>query len=196
VLEAGLKILENSAQLELARGVARYGLRRFPESIDSFLRTIQLDPRVEQPYLFLGRMLDVAEGKLPAMVAAFRTYSEAHPDDPMACFEYARALAASGGDAAEVEKLLKHSIELNPGGWESHFELGLAYERRRSFAEAAKEIEASIKLNPEAAVPHYRLSRVYDRLDRKEEADEQRAIHAQMTKPKPTPPKPAAATKK
>lgn len=181
VLETGLKILERSAQLELARGVARYGLRRFPEAIDSFLRTIQLDPRVEQPYLFLGRMLDVAEAKLPAMLAAFRTYFEAHPDDPMATFEYARALAATGGDSAAVEKLLAHAIELKPDSWESHFELGLAYERRRAFEEAAKEMEKSILLNKEAAVPHYRLARVYDRLGRKAEADEQRAIHAKMT---------------
>lgn len=181
ILDAGLKILDRSAQLELARGVARYGLRRFPEAIDSFLRTIELDPRTDQAYLFLGRMLDVAERKLPAIVAAFRTYSEGHPDDPMAAFEYGQALAASGGSAEEVEGLLKKSIQLKADGWEPHFELGLAYERRRAYAEAAKEIEESIRLNPQAAVPHYRLARIYDKLDRKDEAEEQRAIHAKLT---------------
>ena len=64
-IEKGVKLFDKSAQLELARGVALYGLRRFPEAIDSFLRTIQLAPEVDQPYVFLGRMLDVAEDRTP-----------------------------------------------------------------------------------------------------------------------------------
>jgi Flp pilus assembly protein TadD len=142
--------------------------------------------------LFLGRMLDVAEARLPAIVAAFRTYADRHPEDPMASFEYARALAASGGSAEEVEALLKKSIQLRPDGWEAHFELGLEYEKRHAYAEAAREIEESIRLNPQAPVPHYRLARVYDRLGRKEDAEAQRAIHAQMTSAKPASPKPAS----
>ena len=63
VLQNARTRFDKSAQIELATGVALYGLRRFPEAIDSFLRTIQLAPEVEQPYIFLGRMMDVAESK-------------------------------------------------------------------------------------------------------------------------------------
>jgi tetratricopeptide (TPR) repeat protein len=179
-LRAGLKIFDKSAQLELARGVALYGLRKFPEAIDSFLRTIELAPDVRQPYIFLGRMLDVAERKLPAVTQVFASYQKAQPDDALANFLYGKALAASGADPEQAEMLLRKSIRLDGSKWESHYELGALLERKRAYAEAAKEFERSIELNTKEPAPHYRLARVYDRLGRAAEADEQRAIHARL----------------
>ena len=71
LLEDGKKIFASSAQLELALGVAYYAMRRFPDTVAAFLRTIQIDPRAEQPYIFLGRMLEQTEDKLPLVTAAF-----------------------------------------------------------------------------------------------------------------------------
>lgn len=179
-LGAGLKIFDKSAQLELARGVALYGLRRFPEAIDSFLRTIQLAPDVRQPYIFLGRMLDVAEGKLPVITQVFASYEKSQPDDALANFLYGKALAASGGDSAQAEALLRKSIRLDDSKWESHFELGALLERKHAYPEAAREFERSIERDPREPAPHYRLARIYDRLGKSAEADEQRAIHARL----------------
>ena len=39
LLESARKIFAQSAQLELALGIAYYGQRRFPEAVDAFLRT-------------------------------------------------------------------------------------------------------------------------------------------------------------
>ncbi len=181
VLQEGLQVFSKSAQLELAAGVAYYGLRRFPQAIDAFLKTIEFDPTVEQPYIFLGRMLDVAEGNLPAITEVFRKFAGASPNNPLASFEYAKALALSGGDGQQIEALLRHSLELKPNSWESHYELGLALERRHAFDEAAKEVEQSVKLNPDAPVLHYRLARLYDRLGRTSDAAAQRALHAKLT---------------
>jgi tetratricopeptide (TPR) repeat protein len=180
-LQAGVKIFDKSAQLELARGVALYGLRRFPEAIDSFLRTIQLAPDVRQPYVFLGRMLDVAENKLPAIMQVFASYVKAQPEDALANFLYAKALGAKSADVPQIEALLRKSISLDASKWESHFELGTLLERKREYAEAAKEFERSIKLDPKEAMPHYRLARVYDRLGKTAEAEQQRAIHARLS---------------
>ncbi len=180
-LQAGLKRFPNSAQLELGRGVAFYGLRRFPQAIDSFLRVAKLSPKVDQPYRFLGRMIDVAEGKLPAVIAVFAQFAQQQPSNPMSQFLYAKALSMGTGDPAEVEKLLRKSIELDANVWESHFELGLALERRRAFPEAAVELERAAKLRPDDPAPHYRLARVYDRLGRASEAATEREIHARLT---------------
>ncbi|MGA3190680.1 MAG: tetratricopeptide repeat protein [Bryobacteraceae bacterium] len=59
------KIFARSPQIELAAGVCAYGVRRFPEALDQFLKTIALAPDVPQSYLFLGRMLDHAADRLP-----------------------------------------------------------------------------------------------------------------------------------
>src|SRR5579883_3360940 len=75
-LDTGCQKFPASAQLVLARGVALYGLRRFPEAIDAFLRTIELAPDVEQPYAFLGRMLDQAEDRLPRIAQVFAAFAQ------------------------------------------------------------------------------------------------------------------------
>ena len=179
--QSGLKIFDKSAQLELAHGVALYGLRRFPEAIDSFLRTIQLAPDVRQPYVFLGRILDVAEAKLPAITQVFASYAKSQPDDALANFLYAKALGAKSADVSQIETLLRKSISLDGSKWESHFELGALLERKREYAESAKEFERSIELDPKEPMPHYRLARVYDRLGKSAEAEQQRAIHSRLS---------------
>lgn len=180
-LDAGVKIFDKSAQLQLARGVALYGLRRFPEAIDAFLLTIQLAPEVEQPYVFLGRMLDVAESRLPAVTEVLAAYFKSKPNDPISSLLYGKALAAASGDPAEIEALLRQSIRLKDTLWESHFELGLILERRRNFEEAAHELERSVQLNPDEPTPHYRLARVYDRLGKTTEAAQERALHERLS---------------
>ncbi len=79
VLERGVKLFDKSAQLELALGVAYYGQRRFGDATDAFLRTLDISPEVEQPYVFLGKMLDQAGDRLPEIVKRFEVRGAANP---------------------------------------------------------------------------------------------------------------------
>ncbi len=72
ILQEGVARLPKSAQLELALGVSDYGLRRFDEAAEAFLRTIEIAPETEQPYTFLGKILDQIPSRLPQVTAAFR----------------------------------------------------------------------------------------------------------------------------
>lgn len=178
-LDTGRKYFDKSAQLELAAGVTYYGLRRFPEAIEAFLRTIQLDPTVEQPYVFLGRMLDQAEDKLPKITQVFAKFHEATPDNYLSGFLYGKALAVQDPDQAEP--LLRASITKNGQFWESHFELGALLEQQGKLDQAASEIRRSVELNPNDAASHYRLARLYDRLGKTKEAQSERELHARLT---------------
>ena len=179
VLDAARKRFSDSAQLELAAGVAYYGLRRFPEAADAFLRTVQLDPSVDQPYSFLGRMLDQAEDRLPRITKAFAVYASQAPKDYMSRFLYGKALALQDPGPAEHE--LRESIAVNGEFWESHFELGILLDRRGQFEEAAREVRRGIELKPDEPAPHYRLARLYDRLGKPEEARAERELHTRLT---------------
>lgn len=167
-----------SAQIELASGVAYYGLRRFPEAIDAFLDTIRLDPSVEQPYVFLGRMLDQAEDRLPKIVAVFAAFAKSAPENYLSGFLYAKSLMVQHPDQAEA--LLRNSIARNGEFWESHFELGVLLDQRGKFEDAAREMRRSIELSPNDPVPHYRLARLYDRLGKTAEARTERELHARL----------------
>jgi tetratricopeptide (TPR) repeat protein len=178
-LDTGRKYFDKSAQLELASGVAYYGLRRFPEAIEAFLRTIRLDPAVEQPYVFLGRMLDQAEDKLPAITEVFAAFNKTTPDNYLSSFLYGKSLALEDPDQAAA--LLRQSIARNPQFWESHFELGVLLEAQGKLDAAAAEIKRSIELNAKDPTPHYRLARIYDRLGKPSEADAERELHARLS---------------
>ena len=180
VLEEGKRVFARSAQIELTLGVAYYSMRRFPDAVDAFLRTIGIDPAVEQPYVFLGRMLEQTGSKLPEVTAAFAALAEANPENYTANFLYGKALAF-GGKRNEAEARLRKSIAENEKFWESHFELGAVLEAKRDLPGAAKEFSRAVELSPKSATVHYRLARIYDRLGKTEEARAEHALHEKLT---------------
>jgi tetratricopeptide (TPR) repeat protein len=181
ILERGTKEFSTNAQLWLALGVAYYGERRFGDATGAFIRTIDLAPEVEQPYLFLSKMLDQSSDRFAEILPRFEKWAAANPEEPLAQLVYAKGLIASGGDAARAEQLLRASIALKGDQWESHYELGALLEKQRKFSDAAAELERSIALSPEQADAHYHLARVYDRLGQTEKAAEQRELHQRLT---------------
>ncbi|MGA8596130.1 MAG: tetratricopeptide repeat protein [Bryobacteraceae bacterium] len=180
VLENAVESNPNNAQLTLALGVARYGQRRFPDAITAFLKTIAIDPRIPQPYVFLGRMLDQAGATMPAIVADYRRWMTMEPKGAEPPLLLAEALVASNSASDEAEPLLRRSIGLDPRNWEAHYQLGLLLSNKHAYREAAAELEASTKLNPNEPMPHYHLARVYDRLGESDRANAEREIHKRL----------------
>lgn len=181
VLGEGLGAHPKSSQLQLALGVARYGQRRFDDAIDSFLKTIRMDPSVEQPYVFLGRMLDQAGSRLAEITKDYQAWNRKQPSNYLTSFLLAKALAAAGGEAGAIGDLLRRSILLKADFWESHLELGLLLSKQRKFPEAAAELIRSASLNPNEPLPHYHLARVYDRLGEPDKAQAEREIHGRLS---------------
>jgi tetratricopeptide (TPR) repeat protein len=183
LLEDGVSKFENSAQLQLALGVAYYGQRRFDDAGQRFLRTIDIDPTVQQPYVFLAEMIDQLEPMWSAIEAEFRMWYERDPRGFLPPYVLARLVIARGDPGGQAEPLLRQSVERNANYGQAHFELGGILERRRQWAEAAAEYEISAKLNPKLAEPHYRLARVYARLNQPQKAAQARARHQQLSSP-------------
>jgi tetratricopeptide (TPR) repeat protein len=181
VLSAGLEAHPDDPQLVLAVGVARYGQRRFDDAIAAFLRVIRIDPRAEQPYGFLGRMLDQAGTHLPEIIADYEKWSARNPKNAEGWLLLAKARLASDAKDSSAEGLLRRSISLGGGNWEAHYELGVLLEGKHNWAGAAAELKRSAELDPRQAEPHYHLARVYDRLGNAEGAKAERAIHERLT---------------
>ncbi len=182
ILEAGRKRAGANAQIELALGVAYYGLRRFEESADALLHAIELDPGPEQPYLFLGRMLDQIPTRLKPATERFLQFEANHPENPAGYLLYAQGLIAQGIEPAKAQALLEKSIALENSNPIAHFELGNLLDRKQLFEQAAREFERASALKPDDAATHYRLARDYDRLGRHDAAEKERQIHAGLIK--------------
>jgi tetratricopeptide (TPR) repeat protein len=178
VLEDGKKMFVSSPQLELALGAGYYGLRRFPEAAAAFFKTITLAPDIEQPYLFLGKMLDQIPARVPELIRVVQVFEKAQPSNYAGYLVHAKALLASPkSDHGLAEKLLKKACELNAQIAEPHYELGILHERAQRFPDAAEEFEKAAALDGNDAATHYHLARVYDRLGKPELAERERERH-------------------
>jgi tetratricopeptide (TPR) repeat protein len=180
ILNKAAAQLPGSAQLELARGVANYALRRFDDAADAFLRTIAIDPELERPYLFLGRFLGQIPDRLTQVSEQFIRFEKAHPGTATGYLLHAKVLNAQLGDPAAARKLLEQSIALEEASAPAHFELGVVLDRMQQYAEAAREFARAAELDPADSATHYRLSRLYDRLGKPADARKHREIHAKL----------------
>ncbi|MCY4536343.1 MAG: tetratricopeptide repeat protein [Bryobacterales bacterium] len=184
--QAGRKFFDKSAALEIGLGIAAYGQRSFKDSVDHFLRAAELAPGLEQPHAFLGRLLQHASDRMDEVVGRMKVFHSEHSKNHFGPFLYGQALLAKLGASrdqaalAEIESLLRESLERSDEYWESHFELGVLLEKQRDFAEAEKHLERAVELNPDSSKPHYRLARVYQRLGKAREAKRERELHKRI----------------
>ena len=184
--EAGRKYFDKSAALEIGLGIAAYGQRSFKDSVNHFLRAAELAPGLEQPHAFLGRLLQHATDRMDEVAERMKVFHTEHSKNHFGPFLYGQALLAKLGASkdetaiAQIESLLRESIERNEEYWESHYELGVLLEKKRDFAEAETHLERSVELNPDSSKPHYRLARVYQRLGKAREAKRERELHKQI----------------
>ncbi len=182
ILKEATARLPRTTQLELALGVADYGLRRFDDAADAFLRTIEISPDIEQPYTFLGKILDQIPNRLPQVTQKFAEYESSHPGSATAYLLHAKALNAQSQSPQEALRLLEKSISMNGSDASAHFELGTVLDRLQRFSEAAAEFARAAELAPSDPAAHYRLARDYDRIGKHEEAQAEREKHAQLVK--------------
>jgi tetratricopeptide (TPR) repeat protein len=186
ILGTARERLKNSAQLELALGVAYYGMRRFDEAAGAFLRTIAISPAIDQPYLFLGKFLGQIPGRLPAVTKEFVRYEKAKPESATGYLLHAKALNAQSIEPETARKLLERALSIQESDASSHFELGSVLDRTQQYADAAREFERAIELDPTEPAAHYRLSRVYDRLGKPDAARAERERHAKLVEAQQT----------
>jgi Flp pilus assembly protein TadD len=186
VLEEGRTRLPNQVQLELALGVAYYGMRRFDDAANAFLRTIELAPETEQPYIFLGKILDQIPSRLPQVTRRFTEYESAHPASAAGYLLHAKALDAQSLDPEAALRLLDKSIAIDAGDASAHFERGIVLDRLQRFQEAAAEFERAAQIAPSDPATHYRLARDYERIGKREAAQSEREKHAQLVKAQDT----------
>jgi tetratricopeptide (TPR) repeat protein len=182
ILKEAVEWVPKNAQLELALGVADYGLRRFDDAADAFLRVIEITPEPEQPYTFLGKILDQIPSRLPLVTRRFMEYESAHPASPAAYLLHAKALNAQSIEPETALRLLEKSIAMNGRDASAHFELGTVLDRLQRYAEAAAEYERVSELAPSDPAAHYRLARDYDRIGKHEAAEAEREKHARLVK--------------
>jgi tetratricopeptide (TPR) repeat protein len=155
-----------SMLLLVGLGSAQFLDGRAAESIQTFLRAVDLDPANHRPYSFLSGAAGTAHDEAKRVNAAFERFLRVAPDNPRASYYLALDLlhepATDDGTASRrVESLLKRALQLDPAQPDAHYQLGVLYARQDNYQAAAEELEKALRLSPDLQEAHYRLAIAY-----------------------------------
>jgi tetratricopeptide (TPR) repeat protein len=188
IFTKGAALFPQSSRMLLGLGVAWYARGNYEKAATNLIAASNLEPANPAPYIFMGKTLTVQTGAPEGYVTALKRFAELQPDNALANYYYALALkkqrngASDAASAAQIQALLKKSVELDPRLAEGFLQLGVLLSERGDFPQAIEEYNKAINANPQLEEPHYRLAQAYRRLGEQEEAQEQLKLYEQLSK--------------
>jgi len=155
----------NSPEVLLTVGQALFAEERFDEAMTTLLKARELSPNLPTLGLHIGAVHWRKKQNAEA-VDEWRNELKAHPDSTEAQFTLGAALAMTGGDKIEAERLLRASLARKPKHARANYQLAkLVWQKNRS-VEAVTCLEKSIASDPDYREAHYLLANVYKGLGR------------------------------
>lgn len=187
VFEAGLKRFPQSSRLQLAVGLAQYGMGHFDDGARKFCEVWDSNPSDPMPLEFAGK---VYENLSPAVADEVRSRLARVVDSgggpPLLRYYYAVSLWKEHEDhpeavpAAHIVTLLKDVITQLPENADAHSQLGAVYAEQHDYADAVTQFEQAIKYAPQVAATHYRLGQALARKGEKDRAQAEFAIFERL----------------
>jgi tetratricopeptide (TPR) repeat protein len=177
------RLYPNSVRVLVGLGSAAYAQDLHEQTARWLLQAIQLDPADPRPYLFLGKVQEVAKSEPQEWLEAFRGYASLRPEDARARYYYAVALEKQRRgerDYAAREAELRKAIAIDPRMGEAFLKLGLLYEEKGDFAEAVAALQKAADFTDLPDEAHLRLAQVYRRMGEAEKARQESAIYEQF----------------
>lgn len=186
VFKAGIQRFPNSAQLHNGLGIAFHGAGQTDDAVRAFFQASDLTPSDPLPVMFLGRVCDSASPALADQIRV-RLQNFLARDSQSAELHYYLAVCLrknpAGSSAerdAQVESLLKRTMELDPKFADAYFQLGTLYADQRKFAQAVEQYELALKINPAGANTHYRLAQALARAGNQTRAQQELAVFERL----------------
>ena len=164
-------------------GSAAYARDLNEQAAGWLLQAMQLDPADPRPYLFLGRVQEVAKSEPQEWAEAFHRYAALRPDDAWAHYYYAVALEKqrrNERDFAARRAELQKAIAIEPRMGEAYLKLGLLEEEEGKLSEAVAALQRAVEFTELPDEAHLRLAQVYRRMGATEKARRESAIYEQV----------------
>ncbi len=169
-------------------GLAYYGTRDYTRAIEAFEKAIQIDPKMDLAFFFLGNAWAVSD-ELDKAVVNYRKALALNPMNAGYCLALGKILSQLGPDHdAEAIRWLRKALKLKPGDAASEFALALACERVGDLGCARNLAEDVAKRYPDEVSPAVLLARIYGKLHEVEKANAARATVKRLQRAgQPTP---------
>lgn len=183
VFAKGHQLYPKSFRMLVGLGSAAYARDLNDQAARWLLQAIQLDPADPRPYLFLGKVQEVAKSEPQEWVDAFHRYAALRPEDARAHYYYAVALEKQRQgerDFAAREAELRKAIAIDGRLGEAYLKLGLLEEEEGKLAEAVASLQRAVELTDLPDEAHLRLAQVYRRMGEPEKARKESELYEQI----------------
>lgn len=180
VLERGVALHPGSQRMFIELGIAYYSRNLYDKAVEALCHASDLAPSDARPYLFLGKMYNVAPARANEITARMQRFTTTNPANAWAYYYYALSLWQGGrgggaetADLAQVEALLRKAISLDPALGDAHLRLASLLQDQHRDPEALSEFQAAVRCQPDNPEGHYRLAQAYLRAGDKNRAQQE-----------------------
>lgn len=188
VFTKGSSAHPNSARMLAGLGAALYASGSYDEAARRLCDASDVNPADPGPYLFLGKMEEVAPAPLPCGEQKLARFARQQPGNAAANYYYAVALwkrlRGSGNLAGwqQAEALLERAATIDPKFGEAYLQLGILYSAQASFDQAIRAYKKAIEVTPQLGEAHYRLGLAYKRIGEESKAQQEFQVYEQIEK--------------
>jgi tetratricopeptide (TPR) repeat protein len=187
VFAKGHRLHPKSVRMLVGLGAAAYGQDLNEQAARWLLEAIELEPSDPRPYLFLGKVQEVAKSEPKEWLEAFQRFVTLRPDDAMAHYYYAVALEKqrrAERDFAAREAQLQRAIAIDPRLGDAYLKLGILYGEKGELAKAVASLEKAVEYTPLPDEAHLRLAQVYRLMGDTEKARRESGLYEEVAQKK------------
>jgi tetratricopeptide (TPR) repeat protein len=187
VFGKGHRLYPKSVRMLVGLGASAYGQDLNEHAARWLLEAIELRPSDPRPYLFLGKVQEVAKSEPQEWVEVFRRFVELQPMDASAHYYYAVALEKQRRrerDFTERETELQKAIAIDPRFGDAYLKLGLLDEEKGELAKAVASLQKAVEFSELPDEAHLRLAQVYRRMGETEKARRESELYEEVSKKK------------
>jgi len=186
ILHAAQSHNAQSSRIYLALGAAEFMGGKTAESVDSFLKAVDLNPKFEPAYLFLGEAYTFSGARSKEVLDKLAYFSAKEPQNFGAQYYFGTSLVVAMNNdgtltnAALALATLNRAAQLRPRDARVYYQMAEVFRLEKRPSDAVPYYAKSIALDPEYPEPLYKLGQAYVRLGRHEDAqrmfDRHRAV--------------------
>ncbi|MGI8959211.1 MAG: tetratricopeptide repeat protein [Bryobacteraceae bacterium] len=188
IFQSGEKRFPRAPQIYLGLGATEFMQGKAAESVDAFLKAVDLGPGFEPAYIFLGEAFTFSTARSAEVLAKLSEMASKRPQSFGVQYYYGAALVGEMQSNQNLENAgralaaLRRASALRPEDSRVYYQLGEIFRMQQRFEEAVPYYQKSAMLDSNSTEPLYKLGQTYVRLGRQEDAKKMFARHREVMK--------------
>jgi tetratricopeptide (TPR) repeat protein len=177
ILRAAQAHNPQSSQIYLALGAAEFMGGKTADSVEAFLKAIDLNPSFEPAYLFLGEAYTFSNTRSEEVLAKLAHLAAKRPQSFGAQYYYGTCLVVAMNNDGTLTNAplamatLNRAAQLRPGDARVYYQMGEVRRLEKRPADAVPYYTKAIALDPDYPEPLYKLGQAYAHLGKQEDAE-------------------------